>query len=277
MSSIDAYLSQIDVVSLPEDAFFGNVMYEPAGTYGPRMQTHYQLVAMNKGEAKVYIDGDPFSLRQGEVALLHPGHNEFFEFTKAAQTYHSWCHFSWDLPAELARRAAPLRLKLPLSNRMERLIDLGLSLHHDPCVLAPSLSHLAAAAFWEYMSAARLDASSTRSAPLPESVKRVQAYISNYYYLALDLPKLGEVAFVTPEHLTRLFNRHLGVSPMRYLWQVRTRQGVSFIKHSNRKFEQIAFSCGFKTAAHFSRSVKAATGRTPSEVRAHHAPADASA
>ena len=148
-------------------------------------------------------------------------------------------------------------------------MDLGLSLQHDPQALTPALSHLVAAAFWEYVSGAGLAEFSRQNARLPEPVKRVQAYIRQNYYRDLNLTRLSEVAFVTPEHLIRLFRTHLGLTPVRYLREVRVRQGISFLSHTGITVERIAFSCGFKTAAHFSRCIKQATGQTPSEIRAH--------
>ena len=199
--------------------------------------------------------------------MLKQGHREFFEFAKTAKTYHSWCHFHWDLPENIVHLIETLPFKTGVSNRMERIIDLGLSLQHDPQALPPSLSYLAAAAFWEYVGGAGLAEFSSQNARLPESVKRVQAYIRQNYYSDMDLGKLGKIARVTPEHLIRLFRKHLDVTSMRYLRDTRLRQGVSFLSHTGITVERIAFDCGFKTAAHFSRSIKQYTGQTPSEIR----------
>ena len=163
-----------------------------------------------------------------------------------------------------------LPFKTTVSSRLERLMDLGLSLQHDPQALTPSLSHLAAAVFWEFVSSSGPAEVSSQNARLPESVKRVQAYIRQNYYSDVHLGQLSEIAFVTPEHLIRLFRSHLDTTPMRYLRDVRVRQGISFLSHTGITVERIAFNCGFKTAAHFSRCIKQATGQTPSEIRARH-------
>ena len=165
----DRVLSEIDIATLPRDVFFGNVMYDAGGTYGPRIQEHLQIVIISSGEAIVTVDGDGLRLEQGEVALLKQGHEEFFEFTKTAKTYHSWCHFHWDLPENIVHLIEALPFKTEVSNRMERLIDLGLSLQHDPQALHPSLSHLAAASFWEYVSSVGLAAFSSQNARLPRT------------------------------------------------------------------------------------------------------------
>ena len=100
----DKNLSEVDIATLPQQVFFGNVMYDAGGTFGPRLQRHLQLVIIRSGEAVVYIDGHRHQLRQGEVALLHQGHEEYFEFAKTVKTYYSWCHFHWDLPENTVQR-----------------------------------------------------------------------------------------------------------------------------------------------------------------------------
>ena len=259
-------LPEID--TLPKKVLFGDVTYNVGGTCGPRIQKYLQLVILSRGEAVVHIDDSEHYLGQGEVALLHQGHKEYFEFSKTAKTYHSWCHFLWTLPEPVIALTNELPFKALVSSRMERLIDLGLSLQHDPQALTPVLSHLAAATFWEYVSSTGLAAFSSQNARLPEPVKQVQAYISQNYQSDINLHWLSEIAFVTPEHLTRLFGKHLQTTPMRYLWDVRVRQGLSLLSHTGLTVERIALNCGFKTAAHFSRRIKQSTGQTPSKIRA---------
>ena len=89
ISATNKTLSEIDTVTLPQKVFFGNVMYDAGGTFGPRLQEHVQLVIIRSGEATLCIDGREHSLREGEVALLHKGRREYFEFSKRAKTYHS--------------------------------------------------------------------------------------------------------------------------------------------------------------------------------------------
>ncbi len=270
MPHIDTLLSKIDILPQPIDILFGTIRYEPGGTYGPRIQEHYQIVVVHQGHAWVHIDKQTYYLDKGEVALLKPGHYEFFEFAKDVPTHHSWCHFHWHLDDDVAQGLESLPFKTQLSNRLEQLIELGLSLENDPHALSPSSSHLAAAVFWEYVSLAAMSSSSGAYARLPKPLQRAQSFVTTNYQQDLKLEQLSEVARVTPEHLIRLFRNHLGITPMRYLWQVRAQQGESLLRHTGLTVEKIALSCGFKTVAHFSRTIKTQLGQTPLEVRTQH-------
>ena len=269
MSTANIDLSKIDIETLPTQIFFGNVMYDTGGTYGPRVQTKLQLVTIGSGDVIITIDNVSHHLTQGEVALLKPGHQEYFEFSKTERTYHNWCDFTWKLPASMAPIINQLPFKTNSTPLMERLIDLGLTLDSDED-LTPAAAHLAAAAFWEFINRASINKNNLKTTKLPDSLIRVKAYIKQNYFNDINLNDLSKIAYVTPEHLTRLFNKHLHTSPMRYVWKHRVHRGISFLKHSNLTIERIAFNCGFKTAAHFSRTVKHYTGQTPRSIRTHH-------
>lgn len=263
-------LSETDLSGIPTEVFFGDVVYDPGGTYGPRWQPNYQLILIHSGHAAVEIDGLTHPLGKGEAALLKPGHRELFRFSAETRTRHSWCHFYWPQNEEVARKIERLGFGQTLSERLEHLVDLGLSLQHDPYGLGPARQHLAAAAFWEFVGGQASRLGSLRHATLPKPVTRVETYIFQHYAEEIALSKLSQIASVSPEHLNRLFRKHLGVTPAAYLWGVRTEQGAVSLRHTGLSVEETAYRCGFKTAAHFSRRIKARYGRTPSQIRACH-------
>jgi transcriptional regulator GlxA family with amidase domain len=61
---------------------------------------------------------------------------------------------------------------------------------------------------------------------------------------------------VTPQHLTRLFRRHMQTAPMRYLWHLRTRHGVELLGGTGLSIGEIATQVGFQSPFHFSRLVR---------------------
>jgi AraC family transcriptional regulator of arabinose operon len=92
-------------------------------------------------------------------------------------------------------------------------------------------------------------------------------WIHRHYPEEVSLNRLALVASVTPEHLIRLFNKHLGVTPIQYLWQHRIDRGLHLLRNTGLSVGEIAEQCGFKTSYHFTRSIKQATGRAPTEIR----------
>lgn len=90
-------------------------------------------------------------------------------------------------------------------------------------------------------------------------------------HLADPLP-LGQVAAwfgVTPEHLTRSFRRHLGLSFHRYVLAERVAKARELLRNQpGTTITDIAFAVGFESAGHFGKVFKRHTRLTPGEFRA---------
>jgi AraC family transcriptional regulator len=82
------------------------------------------------------------------------------------------------------------------------------------------------------------------------------------------LDQLADVAMVTPEHLCRLFRQETGRTPVQSVRLARLDRAAELIARTNFDFTEIAALTGFANAFHFSRSFRAAFGRSPRDVRA---------
>ena len=72
---------------------------------------------------------------------------------------------------------------------------------------------------------------------------------------------LAAEANVHPVHFTRVFRRHLGVTPGEYLQRRRLRAALRMIGTS--PLSDVALASGFADQSHLSRAVRAALGETP--------------
>jgi AraC family transcriptional regulator len=260
-------LSQIDVRAelSPERVSVGTVTYPPGGTLGPRAQHDLQLVLVHAGSACVWVDEAPRQLAAGQVGLLLPGHRERFIFDPDVATRHSWvqAHVP-NVPAALGDRLEALPTALPLSPALEALAREAVAAAASTLSTAPALlAHLASAAFWRYIGEAE------RERPeRPRPVDDAQRFIhANLHDPALTLDHIARAAHVTPAHLIRSFRLEHGATPKAYLWQRRVALGVDLLTNTGLPIPTVAERCGFKTAHHFSRRVKQATGLPPAALR----------
>lgn len=246
---------------------FGDVVYEPSGTCGPRVQQDYQLVVLVEGGAAVDVDGQRRVLRPGEVGLFLPGKREVFTFATDKKSHHTWCAVHPSLvSAELAercRRAAPV---LPVSRRLDQLLELGLSMpltggaQADGLIDALGFAVLQAYLFTDTRQ-------ERRATDEPDALRRALAWLGEKGHGAVDLPALARAAGVSPAQLVKLFKRHLGTTPIRYLWETRTRRGAQLLCETGLTVGEVAYRCGFQTPFHFSRWCKALHGVGPKALR----------
>jgi AraC-like DNA-binding protein len=276
MAAVEHLLSLADLSAQPQA---GTIVYPPGGTFGPRVQLDYQLVYLHRGCVDVEIDGAWLHLGPGEVALLTPGHREFFRFARTEETHHSWValrHLPL-APEQIAELDAAPR-SLPLSAAMSSILEAclavrGLSLlepRRRPAAPAPpELVPLVVAALVRYGEEAHAPGSPGQGEPDPPHPALARALWVIHHRLdePLTLRDLAAAAHVTPEYLVRLFRRRLGTSPLRYLWQERVRFGLSLLEHTGLPVGEIAARAGFQTVYHFSRRVRAATGVPPTRLR----------
>ena len=100
-----------------------------------------------------------------------------------------------------------------------------------------------------------------------EVVERTLEEIDRRLSEELSVGELARNGGISPAHLIRLFKSDLGITPSRYLWDRRTRQGARLLQETGLTVAEIAYRCGFQTPFHFSRLVKKTFGCSPRELR----------
>ena len=88
---------------------------------------------------------------------------------------------------------------------------------------------------------------------------------ADYAYL-YGIDDLADRLEVTKHHLIRLFTANTGISPGKYLTNVRMLHAESMLQTcEDTPLEIIAGACGYSCANYFSKAFKKQTGLTPSE------------
>jgi len=255
---------------MPSRVVFGEVSYRLNASFGPRIQPDIQFFIVNTAQATVNIDGRDVPVSAGEVACLRPGRREIFTFYGDPVTIHSWVALTYErMPRRLAATLRTLPDCLPLTRRLQQILEIGLAdatgrprLHGAE---SGWLMHLGAAFFCAWVDAAhRRD----QTPPAPEAVLRARRFIHQHLADDIDLTDVAEAACVSGNHLVRLFRKHTGQTPMRYLWRCRVERGAELLRQTGLNVSEIAYQVGFSTPYHFSRLVRQQLGMPPRQIRA---------
>jgi AraC-like DNA-binding protein len=249
-----------------ERVVFGDVTYKPAGVCGPRIQADFQLVLLEQGEATVDVDGEALYVPPQHVALMLPGRREHFRFTRDGITHHSWCAVRPDAVAgALGQRLANAPRCQAITPRIRSLVEFGLSLPPSGAPSAEGLiEHIGLAALHEYVFEAE---SAYHEQTQPEALRAARDFVDQHLADSLELTDIARAAYVTPQYLIRLFRQHLGVTPARYVWQLRVARGVELLRETGLPIAEIAHRTGFKNPFHFSRMVKQLYHASPRQLR----------
>ena len=83
----------------------------------------------------------------------------------------------------------------------------------------------------------------------------------------LSVSRLAEEACVTPNHLSKLFKRELGISPLDYLLVRRLEHASKLLRGTPMTVREIAFACGFENETYFNRQFRKFMGLSPGKYR----------
>lgn len=81
----------------------------------------------------------------------------------------------------------------------------------------------------------------------------------------LSIGKIAEIIGFTPNYLSNLFKKNLGITIYDYLTFVRIDAGKQFLYQSGLNISQIAEKCGFSSIYSFSRAFRRETKKSPSQ------------
>ncbi len=247
---------------------WGEVTYPPGARIEERRQTAVQVVSVLTGSVTVWVDGSARTAGANCAFVLLPGHAERFAFSTAEPTRHGWIHFWFaepdaELLARLAAAPGPVVLSPAVAADLRELADLEVS----RLPTRRALQHLVARqALLRLLGEAELAAGGAGARSEP--VQRALAAIEDRFDEPLDVAALAAAAHVSRAHLMRLFARELGTTPTAELWRRRTERGLRLLEGTGLPVAEVAARCGFASAQHFARRVRAATGTTPAAWRA---------
>lgn len=100
----------------------------------------------------------------------------------------------------------------------------------------------------------------------------VVRFVTAHYGDEIVVADLADQANLSPSQLHREFSRLFGITPNRYIREVRVGVARHLLESSQMPISQIANDSGFYDQSHFSRQFKSSTGLTPGEYRKTFSP-----
>lgn len=89
------------------------------------------------------------------------------------------------------------------------------------------------------------------------------SYLSKHYAKKISLKTLSEALHYSPNYIQSVFRRVTGITPQRYLENVRLKQAKIMLAEKKESLSEIALSCGFSSQSHFTACFRKRFGFTP--------------
>jgi AraC-like DNA-binding protein len=97
--------------------------------------------------------------------------------------------------------------------------------------------------------------------------RRAITFMKDHASEPLTVAQVAHVAGFGPDHFCRLFKRDEGITPERYLTQLRIERAKSMLTATSLNLDAVGKLSGFQTRNYFHRVFKRAVGMTPTEFR----------
>ena len=238
----------------------------PGGAWGGIAEGEsLTVIALERGRARIRVDGVDADLTERQCGL--------FITKEALAVLGSEDRSTRLLSCSVARSASPIVsrdghsssvLCAPTTDRVATLFRLGQDLSHADCPEQSRLRDMLGEALLQSMitdNSYRIDRS------IPACIHRTRTYLDENFSAPCDLAQMAAAVGMRKERLVSTFRKHVGITPIRYLWDLRTRHSVHLVRTTQMTLAQIAILSGYKSHYHLSREVKRATGSTPRELR----------
>lgn len=97
--------------------------------------------------------------------------------------------------------------------------------------------------------------------------RRAMERMEQDYHTLDGISQLVEEFNVTPSHFTREFTKETGMTPLRYLTNIRIQHSMELLSNTTLSINEVALQCGFSCGNYFSKLFKKYTKISPNQFR----------
>jgi AraC-like DNA-binding protein len=271
----DGMTSIRSAVHLPSIRVLGDFVKKAGTGLAERDIPDYELLYFPDGNGTIYRVGErEFTLSQPSFIITRPGELHSYRYDSLHSTRHLFIHF-WlrsfpasSLPVLLPNGPSVIPYEGEFLVAMLKQI-LAIA-HLKPDRLQERGSLLLLTLLSEIHSLAVDEPLSGEIKRLPPQVLQALDAIDMSLSVPLTVESLAIRVGWTPEHLSRSFARHLGLSPKEMIVRRRIDRACQLLLYGHKSIKEIAYEVGFTDENYFCRVFKSTKAITATEYRAKH-------
>jgi len=251
----------------------GIAAYPPGATFGPRLLYDFQFLWIIEGNVTANFDKKRLSVLPDTILLGQPGVTDYYDWDRDRRTIFAYLHFSFDYsePEWPPLKQWPLSRPVTSNDILRPLFRYAIGLAQSSSPNRDQLLESTVTLMLHGFLTGQTAVAPEPFGKLPGAVEKALAMMRRA--LAQDPPvpitleQLARAAHVTPEHLCRLFRRHLNLGPLECAGLARLERAASLLVRSNLAIKEVADATGFVSQYHFSNKFKRVYGIAPREYR----------
>lgn len=246
---------------------------------------HFEMVYIKRGEAVFQVSGDDVDMRPNDIIIIKPNQAhkfvvsseqcEFlvlsFKFENRANGQFSTVSLNDFIEFVNDDSIAYIHLQLSRKNDIIGVMNRILREHDKQQIWGEYLSYLLIMELFVLVSRTlKLEWEQNvknRSVKLKELLAISKEFIENNYEKELALSDVAGYVFLSESYFAHTFKDEFGVSPKKYLLNVRINAAKELLSMTDQKINDIAKEVGFSSQQRFNDIFKKYEGMTPLHYR----------
>lgn len=254
--------------------FAGCAQTKPGHHVGPQILDYHLVHCVQSGRGSFHCLGREYHLEAGDCFIIFPG--ELISYTADSEEpwQYRWValtgHYADELFARCGITATSPVIKqtgrkLPVWFRqIQKVLQPG---RPENDLQAGGLLRLVFGHWMSLSSASRTLPSEAPETEINRQVNQAIRWLTLQYAQPVSIDRLAQSLGYHRTHLSKIFKKHTGMSPMHFLLEIRMER-AKLLLQKPLTVEEVASSVGFADPLYFSRQFKKWHGCSPTEFRA---------
>jgi len=235
-------------------------------TNAPHNRKYYLIHFVTKGSGHYEVDGSIFSVKAGDIFIIYPHQTITYYSLDIDDTWSfCWIGFSGDKAKEYLEMTGVTEYTKTLKS--PRFYSIVMSCLEYIDEHPQTISQLKLNAFLCECLYCLSTAPIKQKSSAVEQVDKAIRYVEYNYMNDISIQSVSEYLNIDRTYFYRIFKKHTGYPPEKYIMNFRIQKAVELLKQSKYSVSEIATNVGFKDVYYFSRIFKRITGKTPTQYR----------
>ena len=226
---------------------------EAGHSFGPTVRGFYLMHYVLSGRGIFSAHGTDFSLRKGQMFIIHPQELTFYKAGSQDPWQYIWIGFEADITMPAALQKSVLSMP-ELRSTFLRL--------KDAQRLSAGREQFLCSVLWEILCA--LQQTDHRLAQArTDYAMQAMTFLETHYMAKISIADMADQMNLDRSYLCRLFRKRAGYSPQQYLTELRLQKAMLLMSEEHCSLSDAAFYVGYSDTASFSRAFRQKYGMPP--------------
>ncbi len=245
---------------------FQNHIHDGCSIMRKNGRVDYHFLFVSKGHCKALLNDTIVDICEGEILIYYPAEQQWYSFERGVECESYWVHFTGTEADSLLREAGIGGRQCKLSLSKERVTNLFGKLLREYAMYGSSLR----ARSYLMQIFAELQSTDSENMQKAKQISEVMRLMHESYTKNHSMDFYAKACHLSTDRFAHIFKECAGVSPGRYILNIRLGQVKYLLEYSNLTVSQIAGATGFNDALYLSRIFKQKVGISPKEWRKEH-------